>query len=290
MRVSYCYALREQNHLVYEANDAFLRRVPADVAPARWRNISRGFQMPAAETVALFEHLHARHDDKARVKIQLAPANLQWCSDKGLAMLADRAEKYDVPMHMHLVETPYQKEYARRRGGGTAVDYIERFGLLGSEADPRPRASGSRKAISTSSRRRAPASATIAAPISACAAACCRSTGWRRGASTPPSASTTSASTTIRTCCRRCAWCCAPIASPAWTIASRPWPRCSAWRRSGGARTTPYGTSIGMLEVGKAADMVLIDWKQISYPYLDERSAGARCGDPARQDVGCSRQ
>src|SRR5438445_11799318 len=32
---------------------------------------------------------------------------------------------------MHLVETAYQKEYVRRRGGGTALDYIDRFGFLG---------------------------------------------------------------------------------------------------------------------------------------------------------------
>src|SRR5690349_11080303 len=32
---------------------------------------------------------------------------------------------------MHLLETAYQKEYARRRGSGTAVEYIDRFGLLG---------------------------------------------------------------------------------------------------------------------------------------------------------------
>jgi cytosine/adenosine deaminase-related metal-dependent hydrolase len=30
---------------------------------------------------------------------------------------------------------------------------------------------------------------------------------------------------------------------------------------SGGAQTTPYATEIGTLEVGKTADMVLIDWK-----------------------------
>ena len=34
-------------------------------------------------------------------------------------------------MHMHLLETAYQKEYAWRRGGCTAVEYIDRFGLLG---------------------------------------------------------------------------------------------------------------------------------------------------------------
>jgi len=35
-----------------------------------------------------------------------------------------------VPLHMHLLETAYQKEYARR-GEGTVVEYIGRFGLLG---------------------------------------------------------------------------------------------------------------------------------------------------------------
>jgi 5-methylthioadenosine/S-adenosylhomocysteine deaminase len=38
----------------------------------------------------------------------------------------------------------------------------------------------------------------------------------------------------------------------------------------GGAKTTPFGARLGTLEVGKAADMVLIDWSQLSYPYLDE--------------------
>ena len=40
----------------------------------------------------------------------------------------------------------------------------------------------------------------------------------------------------------------------------------------GGAKTTPFGATIGTLEVGKAADLVLIDWKHVSYPYLDEET------------------
>src|SRR3984893_3552543 len=42
------------------------------------------------------------------------------------------------------------------------------------------------------------------------------------------------------------------------------------WATVGGAKTTPYGETIGSLEVGKGADMVLIDWDQVAYPYLDE--------------------
>ena len=38
---------------------------------------------------------------------------------------------------------------------------------------------------------------------------------------------------------------------------------------TGGARTTPYGETLGTLEVGKAADLSLIDWRSVSYPYLD---------------------
>jgi len=37
----------------------------------------------------------------------------------------------------------------------------------------------------------------------------------------------------------------------------------------GGARTTGFGDSLGTIEVGKAADLVLLDWDQIAYPYLD---------------------
>ena len=37
----------------------------------------------------------------------------------------------------------------------------------------------------------------------------------------------------------------------------------------GGAATTPYGEMIGTLDVGKAADLIMIDWERIAFPYLD---------------------
>ena len=38
---------------------------------------------------------------------------------------------------------------------------------------------------------------------------------------------------------------------------------------TGGAATTPFGSRIGALAVGKAADLVLIDWYKLAYPYFD---------------------
>jgi cytosine/adenosine deaminase-related metal-dependent hydrolase len=38
---------------------------------------------------------------------------------------------------------------------------------------------------------------------------------------------------------------------------------------AGGSATTPYGSHIGTIAVRKAADLVLIDWGKLAYPYLD---------------------
>jgi hypothetical protein len=36
-----------------------------------------------------------------------------------------------------------------------------------------------------------------------------------------------------------------------------------------GALTTPFGTRIGAIEPGRAADMVVVPWKSIASPFLD---------------------
>jgi hypothetical protein len=38
---------------------------------------------------------------------------------------------------------------------------------------------------------------------------------------------------------------------------------------AGGAKTTSFGARIGTLEVGKAADLVMIDFERVSFPFLD---------------------
>jgi cytosine/adenosine deaminase-related metal-dependent hydrolase len=79
----------------------------------------------------VFEALHEKYRSEERVAIQLAPANLHWCSDHAITRTVDLARQYRVPLHMHILETPLQKEYARRRTGTTAVHHLETLGALG---------------------------------------------------------------------------------------------------------------------------------------------------------------
>ncbi len=130
MRVSYSFMMHDQNHLVYEADDKFVSRLPGELGH-RMTEFFGALELPAADQFQLFEDLHGRHNGEPLTRIQLAPGNLHWSSDQLLDRFADYSVRFGVPMHMHLVETPYQKEYARRRTGSTAVQHLNRFELLG---------------------------------------------------------------------------------------------------------------------------------------------------------------
>lgn len=129
MRASYSMALRDQNRLVYQDDQLFTESIPEAQRPAL-RAFFERFTLPLDEQVAVFETLHAELAEEPRIRLQVAPANLHWLSDEALEQAAALSSRYCLPLHMHLLETPYQKAYAQRRTGGSAVAYLERFGLL----------------------------------------------------------------------------------------------------------------------------------------------------------------
>ncbi len=83
MRASYSMALRDQNRLVYEADQDFVARLPEELRPAASAFFQR-FTVPLSDQVAVFEELLARHGNGDRIRIQIAPANLHWLSEEAL--------------------------------------------------------------------------------------------------------------------------------------------------------------------------------------------------------------
>jgi cytosine/adenosine deaminase-related metal-dependent hydrolase len=129
MRASYCFAVREQNRFVYEADEDFCARLPPEMGAAMAAHL-KAQVMPMSEFMLLFDQLSAENHSPL-TRMQLAPANLHWVSDDGLLAMKAKADAAGVPMHMHLLETALQKEYARRRTGTTAVAHLHKLGLLG---------------------------------------------------------------------------------------------------------------------------------------------------------------
>ena len=67
MRVSYCYAVRDQNRLVYEADEKFVARLPAELQPPMNAHFGR-FKMTVPEYMTLFESLFAQHAGNGRAQ------------------------------------------------------------------------------------------------------------------------------------------------------------------------------------------------------------------------------
>jgi cytosine/adenosine deaminase-related metal-dependent hydrolase len=269
MRVSYCFAVREQNRLVYQRDEDFVASLPPELRGPMQRWFDR-FALSLDDHIALFESLHSRYQKRSRAKIQLAPANLHWCSDEALARLADTSRQYDAPLHMHLVETAYQKEYARRRsGGGTAVDHLDRFGLLGprmtlghgtwlNERDiDRLAETGTCVCHNCSSNFRLRSG--VAALNVLEAKGVVTAIGMDEAGINDDRDMLQEMRMVLRA--HRVPGMDDDVPTPAQVL---------RMATVGGAATTPFGGRLGTLAPGQAADMVLLDWRQISYPFLDE--------------------
>jgi 5-methylthioadenosine/S-adenosylhomocysteine deaminase len=268
MRVSYCFSVHDQNRLVYQADADFVAGLPDELKDVTAAWFARS-QVVLEDQLGLFKNLWSKHAKSERTKIQLAPANLHWCSDSALTALAETSREFDAPMHIHLLETQFQKEYARRRGGGTAVDYLERFGLLGpkltlghgvwlNEHDiDRVAATGTCICHNCSSNFRLRSGI---APLNAFEA---------RGINTAIGLDEAGINDD-RDMLQEMRLVLRAHRVPGMNDADVPgMGQVLRMATIGGARTTPFGERIGVLEAGRAADLSLIDWRQVSYPYLD---------------------
>lgn len=270
MRVSYCFAVRDQNRLVYQADEAFVASLPKPLQDPMKRWFER-FEMGLEDMMSMFETLHARHHNKRRTRIQLAPANLHWCSDAALTALSDASKKYDAPMHMHLVETAYQKEYARRRGDCTALEYLDRFDMLGPNLTL-----GHGVWLNESDIDRI-------AETGVCVCHNCSSNfRLRSGLAALNVFEIKGINTAIgldeaginddRDMLQEMRMVLRAHRVPGMDDQVPTTAQVLRMATVGGARTTPFRETLGTLEVGKRADLSLIDWQQVSWPYLDDET------------------
>jgi cytosine/adenosine deaminase-related metal-dependent hydrolase len=267
MRVSYSYCLRDQNRIVYGDDDAFLATLPDDLA-GELRTAVEALTLSIDGAVEVFEHLFRAYAGEDRVAVQLAPLNYQWCSDAALERMADVSRSHGAPMHMHLLETPYQRAYARRRVGGSPVAHLRTLGLLNermtlghgvwtTEADlDAIAAADTRICHNCSSNMRLKSGA---APLNAMLARGIKvAIGIDEAGMNDDRDMLLELRQVLRAHRPPGHDCAAPTAAQVFRMATEH-----------GAATTGFGGRIGRIEAGRAADMVLLRWSQVAAPYLD---------------------
>lgn len=268
MRVSYSHSVRDQNRMSYISDDEYISRLPTEVG-AQLADSLGSQTISLEDNIALFESLHHQHRNSQRTRIQLAPSNLHWCSDRALEMVRDCALEHQVPMHMHLLETVYQKDYAKRRSGGSPLRHLHDLGMLGphltlghgvwfTEADIELAAeTGTMICHNASSNLRL---RDGVAPLNAFEAGGVRTAiGIDEAGLNDDRDMLQEIRLVLKLHREPGMHDRVPAAAQVFRMATEH-----------GAHTTPFGASIGTIEPGKAADLVLFDWRTIAYPYLDE--------------------
>jgi 5-methylthioadenosine/S-adenosylhomocysteine deaminase len=173
-----------------------------------------------------------------------------------------------VPLHMHLLETPFQRAYALARTGVSAFAHLERLDLQGPhmtighgvwmDRDDIARAAETGMSVchncSSNFRLR-----SGRAPLNALEAAGVNTAIGIDEAGINDDRDMLQEMRLVRAAHR----------DPGLDDSVPGIGQAFRMATEGGARTTSFADRIGTIETGRAADLVLFDWRRVSYPYLD---------------------
>lgn len=131
IRVAFYLPIQDQHAVVYD-EEAFLASVPA-AARADCERLVRAGYLDRRDYLGLCDALARAHDDSegSAVRIQVSPVGGQWCSDGLIMACVDFAKAHNTRAQMHLLETRYQRAYARRAWGASFVRHFDEIGALG---------------------------------------------------------------------------------------------------------------------------------------------------------------
>jgi 5-methylthioadenosine/S-adenosylhomocysteine deaminase len=85
----------------------------------------------AEATFKMVENMCARWKNDATIHPMVAPHALYSCSQEKLIQAKTLADKFSLPLHLHLAETAGEVADFRRKQGLSPVEFLEKIGLLG---------------------------------------------------------------------------------------------------------------------------------------------------------------
>jgi 5-methylthioadenosine/S-adenosylhomocysteine deaminase len=128
VRVGFAVALRDRNPLVYGLSEPILAALPAASREEIARRVIRA-PLPVTEMIALVDAVAAAAGSPT-FDVQYGPNGVQWCTNELLEAIADASLRTGRRVHMHLLETRYQRSWADAEFPDGIVRYLDRIGML----------------------------------------------------------------------------------------------------------------------------------------------------------------
>jgi cytosine/adenosine deaminase-related metal-dependent hydrolase len=132
IRAAFHPIIVDQNMLVYDDQAGFAASLPPDARAAAAPLLTRDFPSADDYFALCADLLRDYHDPHGRMaQIQVSPAGGQWCSDDRILRAVQFARQHNTRVQMHMLETPYQRQYAYRKWGKSFIAHLAEIGALG---------------------------------------------------------------------------------------------------------------------------------------------------------------
>jgi cytosine/adenosine deaminase-related metal-dependent hydrolase len=128
IRIAFALAVRDQNPVVYGDGEPVLSGLSGDDR----KTIEDLFVRSPTSPKAYLELTDAIASAIAgpKIDVQLGPAGVQWCSKPLLEAVAENSAQTGRRIHMHLLETIYQRAWADQHFPQGVVRYLRDIGFL----------------------------------------------------------------------------------------------------------------------------------------------------------------
>jgi cytosine/adenosine deaminase-related metal-dependent hydrolase len=128
IRAGFAVSMKDRNPLVYGGSEKLLAALPPEARSEIEQRFMRKPPSPS-EYMALVDDVAAVADGPG-FNVQYGPNGVQWCSDELLQATAEASHRSGRRVHMHLLETKYQRQWADATYPGGVVRMLDDIGLL----------------------------------------------------------------------------------------------------------------------------------------------------------------
>ena len=132
VRIGFAIAMRDRHGIAYSDDATVLAALRPGIRDAVAGRLAVKPVRPAQQ-LALVEEVARMVEEgghRQHVTVQYGPTAVQWCSTPLLEAIAEASADTGRPVHMHLLETRYQREWADANHPGGIVRFLDDIGLL----------------------------------------------------------------------------------------------------------------------------------------------------------------
>ena len=132
LRIGFAVSMRDRHGIGYGPDDNVLAALRPGIRDEVRRRLSVNAVSPA-EQLAVVDDVACLVQERGHapcVNVQYGPTGVQWCSEALLESIAAASAENGRGVHMHLLETRYQREWADREYPQGMLGRLDEIGLL----------------------------------------------------------------------------------------------------------------------------------------------------------------